>query len=113
MLSFVVFILIVIFASIYICLVTQVKRMTLAGKKVVSHMPRFLILKLSDGLYLAVNMVFGWILIILGGMIANSGSDPLMNEFPGVGWGGLYFFILSLVYGFLWLKNRSVDLKKS
>jgi high-affinity Fe2+/Pb2+ permease len=112
MLSFFLFIVILVFLTIYACHASQVRRMALAGKKVISHIPKFLVIKLSDMAYMGVSLGFAWVLIIVGGLIANSNSDPIVKEYPGIGWAAVYFVILILAYVFFWLKNRSVDLKK-
>ena len=112
MLSFLLFIVIMVFFTVFAFHASQVRRMVLAGKKVIGHMPKFLVVKLSDMAYMIASVAFAWVLTIIGEIIANSNSDAIIKEYPGIGWAAVYFVVLALVYAFFWLKNRSVDRKK-
>ena len=61
--------------------------------------------------YVSVSVVCAWVLILVGGLIANANQDPVLQKYPGIGWAALWFFILAVVYAFLWLKNRPLEIR--
>ena len=105
--SFVVFILILAFATIFGIISIQARRMALLGMSPWSIVPVFLARKLSAAAYAWFCVVPGWILVILAGMIYNSDAKAPGGPF----WCAVYLFVLTLVYAALWLSNRKAELK--
>lgn len=105
--SFLVFLLILAFLSLFTAVSIQARRMALLGLSPRNHVPVFLAKKLSSNAYAGLCVAQGWILVILAGMINNSDAkDP-----GGPFWAAIYLFVLTIGYGGLWLRNRSVELK--
>ena len=105
--SFLVFILILAFMTIFGIVSIQARRMALLGLSPWSIVPVFLAKKLSAAGYAWACLVPGWFLVILAGLIYNSeAKDP-----GGPFWAAVYLTVLTLGYAALWLRNRKVELK--
>ena len=105
--SFVVFILILAFMTIFGIVSIQARRMAILGLSPWSIVPVFLAKKLSAAAYAWLCVVPGWALVILAGLIYNSeAKDP-----GGPFWATIYLFVLALGYAALWLRNRKIELK--
>lgn len=109
--TFLVFIMAILFFTVFWIHSGQVHRMDIVGAKAWSQFPPFLVRKMSDLVYTGSTVLFGWLLIVVGGLIANANADKLVQTYPGMPWAAVYFFFIALVYGALWLKNRSIELK--
>jgi len=105
--SFLVLILILTFLTLFTAVSIQIRRMTLKGEFPIGHVPRFLAKKLSEAVYAWSCMVLGWILVIFAGLIYNSGAKGPGGPF----WSEIYLMVLTLIFGYLWLRNRAVELK--
>ena len=105
--TFLHFIVLLVFASLFICVSMQMRRMAGAGKKIVGHLPGNLVRKFSDVAYAGYCFAVGWAAIVIGGLVYNV-ETKIMS---GVAWSIVYFGLLSVLYVWVWLKNRSVDLK--
>lgn len=100
-------IVLLVFATLFICVSMQMRRMAMAGKKIVGHLPGNLARKFSDVAYSGYCVAVGWSAIIIGGFVYNVEVKIL----SGVAWSSVYFAVLSIVYFWLWAKNRNVDLQ--
>lgn len=100
-------IVLLVFETLFICVSMQMRRMAEAGKKIVGHLPENPARKFSDFAYAGYCFVVGWAAIIIGGLIYN-----IEVKVPsGIEWSIVYFIVLSIVYIWLWVKNRHVDLQ--
>ena len=105
--SFLVFLLVLSFGTIFALVSIQARRMALEGLSPWSAVPVFLARKLSSNAYAGLCVAQGCILAIVAGMIYNADAkDP-----GGPFWASIYLAVLALGYFALWLRNRSVDLR--
>ena len=105
--SFLTFLLVLAFGTIFALVSIQARRMALLGLSPWSIVPVFLAHKLSAAAYAWSCVVPGWILVIVAGMIYNSDA----KEPGGPFWSEIYLMALILIFGYLWLRNRAVELK--
>ena len=105
--SFIVFILILAFMTIFGIVCIQARRMALLGLSPWHIVPAFLAKKLSAAAYAWACLVPGWFLVIVGGLIYNSNA----KEPGGIFWAFIYFLVMTAIYAYLWLRNRHVELK--
>ena len=105
--SFLVFLLILAFLTLFTAVSIQIRHMALKGKKPWGHMPTFLAIKLSENAYGWACAAIGWILVILAGQIYNLSAIKPGGPF----WCSVYLGALAVAYALLWLRNRSEDLK--
>jgi len=105
--SFLVFLLVLSFVTLFTAVSIQIRRMTLKGEFPIGHVPRFLAKKLSEAAYAGLCMAQGWILVIFAGLIYNSDAKGPGGPF----WSEIYLMVLTLIFGYLWLRNRTVELK--
>ena len=105
--SFLTFLLVLAFGTIFVAVSIQARRMALFGLSPWSAVPVFLARKLSSNAYAGLCVAQGWILVILAGMIYNSDAKAPGGPF----WASAYLVVLALGYFALWLRNRHEELK--
>jgi len=105
--SFIVLILILAFATIFGIVSIQARRMALFGLKPWHVVPAFLAKKLSAAAYAWACVISGWAVVILAGMFYNS----VVRDPGGPFWCAVFLAILTGLYAYLWLRNRSVEQK--
>jgi hypothetical protein len=105
--SFLVFLLILAFLTLFTAVSIQIRHMALKGKKPWGHAPVFLAVKLSENAYGWACAAIGWILVILGAQIYNLSAIKPGGPF----WCSAYLGALAVLYVLLWIKNRSLDLR--
>lgn len=109
--SFLVFILVLIFATTFVGLAIQAKRLAEKGKNPFGLIPGSLVRKISMPAYCWTNGIVGWVLVILGAVIYNSDSKKFITDPGGPAWAAIYFLFITAIFAFFWLRNRHVELK--
>lgn len=105
--SFLVFLFVLAFGTLFVGVSIQIRHMALAGKKPWGHIPTFLAIKLAKGPYEWICGGIGWALVILGSLQYNLSTAKPGGPF----WCAVYFGALAVLYALLWIKNRSLDLR--